>query len=283
MKILKLRVFILLLIVFFPCQIWADFALKWKGPENLEIWRYYVDGDTNPYKSNIDTLCDVDGDGNPEICLYLEGSGQFFFYDSKSFEEVWNFNSDSYNSNVSTRFCGFARNEITGKGHAIFWFENPNSIIAVDPQSNNVVWELTSSRLIGICDIDGYSGDELIIKRVQNNTIFTEIWGDDSSGQTKKETLKPVPYNLSQNYPNPFNPDTTIHYDVQTDAEVALTIYNTSGQLIKTLVDEKKLTGTHTVRWDGKNQAGVSVATGVYFYQLQVDDFISSKKMIMLK
>ncbi|MCK5617885.1 MAG: T9SS type A sorting domain-containing protein, partial [Candidatus Krumholzibacteria bacterium] len=85
-------------------------------------------------------------------------------------------------------------------------------------------------------------------------------------------------------YPNPFNPTTTIHYTVKRRANVSLRIYNVAGQLIRTLVDEAKTAGeVHTATWDGRNGAGQSVSSGVYFYKLVAKDFTQTKKMVLLK
>jgi len=88
---------------------------------------------------------------------------------------------------------------------------------------------------------------------------------------------------LNQNYPNPFNPSTTIEYAVQHPSHVLLSIYNFSGQLVKTLIDENKNTGEYSIIWDGKDNSGNTVPPGNYFYQVKVGDFISTKKMILFK
>jgi hypothetical protein len=91
-------------------------------------------------------------------------------------------------------------------------------------------------------------------------------------------------YSLSQNYPNPFNPSTTISYTLKNHATVSLKIYNVAGQLIRTLVNEAKNPGqVHTATWDGRNDAGQSVSSGVYFYKLVAGDFVQTKKMVLLK
>ena len=89
---------------------------------------------------------------------------------------------------------------------------------------------------------------------------------------------------LSQNYPNPFNPTTTISYTVGQRAQVSLRIYNVAGQLIRTLADEARTPGeVHTATWDGRNEAGQSVSSGVYFYKLVAGNFVQTKKMVLLK
>ena len=93
----------------------------------------------------------------------------------------------------------------------------------------------------------------------------------------------PSQYSLSQNYPNPFNPDTKIVYSLPKDSQVKLTVYNTLGQRVKTLVNEEQKSGFHTVRWDGKNEEGRDVSTGIYFYRLVAGNFSQTKKMVMLR
>jgi hypothetical protein len=89
---------------------------------------------------------------------------------------------------------------------------------------------------------------------------------------------------LSQNYPNPFNPQTTIDFTVKELAPVSVKIYNVRGQLVKTLVDDRFAPGiTHTVSWDGRNNAGQQVSSGVYFYKLVTNSFTQTKKMVLLK
>lgn len=89
---------------------------------------------------------------------------------------------------------------------------------------------------------------------------------------------------LAQNRPNPFNPVTTISYSVKESARVTLRIYSVSGQLVRTLVDDVKDPGiTHEVTWDGANNAGTQVSSGVYFYRLTAPGFTRTKKMVLLK
>ncbi|MFQ5865964.1 MAG: FlgD immunoglobulin-like domain containing protein [bacterium] len=90
-------------------------------------------------------------------------------------------------------------------------------------------------------------------------------------------------YVLSQNYPNPFNPTTTIKYSVQKAGHVLIKIFNLLGQEIKTLVENDKPPGEYSVAWDGTNDNGIQLPSGQYYYQLKVGDFMSSKKMVLLR
>jgi len=88
---------------------------------------------------------------------------------------------------------------------------------------------------------------------------------------------------LSQNYPNPFNPSTSIQYTITAPGNVSVKIYNSLGREVRSVVNEFKQSGEHSVVWDGKDNGGNSVASGTYFYQMQVGDFTSAKKAILIK
>jgi flagellar hook capping protein FlgD len=88
---------------------------------------------------------------------------------------------------------------------------------------------------------------------------------------------------LTGNYPNPFNPETVISYQLSEQADVQLLIYNIKGQLVRELIDNQVDAGGYKVRWNGKDQYGLPVTSGVYFYKLQAGKFSSVKKMILIK
>ena len=100
----------------------------------------------------------------------------------------------------------------------------------------------------------------------------------------------PLRFTLAQNYPNPFNPATTIPYrvggsqfTVHSPLHTTLKIYNILGQLVRTLVDEEKAPGNYKIIWDGKDNAGKEVGSGIYFYQLRTEEYTATKKMILLR
>lgn len=93
----------------------------------------------------------------------------------------------------------------------------------------------------------------------------------------------PQAFALEQNYPNPFNPATYIKYQLPKDAKVVLKIYNVLGQEIKTLVDARQPAGIYSIAWDGKNNAGRSVASGLYIYRMEAADFVHQRKMMLLR
>ena len=93
----------------------------------------------------------------------------------------------------------------------------------------------------------------------------------------------PDKFTLKQNYPNPFNPATAIDYALPERLHVRLTVYNVLGQEITTLVDESQAAGSHRAIWNGTDQQGRPVSSGVYLYRLSSDEFAQSMKMILMK
>jgi len=89
---------------------------------------------------------------------------------------------------------------------------------------------------------------------------------------------------LNQNVPNPFNPTTTITYDVPAEGvKISLKIYDATGRLVRTLVDESRSAGSHDVTWDGRDGFGAPVASGVYFYKMIAGTFVETRRMVLLK
>ncbi len=100
--------------------------------------------------------------------------------------------------------------------------------------------------------------------------------------ENPENLLNSQKYKLFQNYPNPFNPSTNISFNLSKTSFVNLCIYNELGQKVCTLLNTKKSKGNYTITWDGRNETGQILPSGVYFYQIKTDDFINSKKMIFL-
>ena len=94
----------------------------------------------------------------------------------------------------------------------------------------------------------------------------------------------PMIMKLKGNYPNPFNPTTTISFSTAENAENAeLAIYNIRGQKVRTLISNQLSAGDHSIIWNGRDSNGNRVGSGIYFYKLKAGDYISTKKMILLK
>jgi hypothetical protein len=111
--------------------------------------------------------------------------------------------------------------------------------------------------------------------------VFDWMQNVTNPNVTPAETPKST--KLAQNFPNPFNPSTTIKFDLKDKGMVTLKVYNVAGQLVRTLVNGVKDANTYTVTWDGKNDRGGAVASGIYFYKMDTKDFSQTKKMVMLR
>jgi hypothetical protein len=90
-------------------------------------------------------------------------------------------------------------------------------------------------------------------------------------------------FSLFQNYPNPFNQGTVIRYSLPSDCRVKLAVYNLLGQLVKTLVSEPQSADDYEVTWDGKNEQGQEVASGVYFLRIDTGELADRRKMVILR
>ncbi len=101
-------------------------------------------------------------------------------------------------------------------------------------------------------------------------------------GVTEKE-FQPNSYNLFQNYPNPFNPSTIISYSIPNVSFVTLKIYDVLGREVKTLVSNEQNNGIHSVQWNGDNNYGAKVSSGIYLYRIEAGNFIQTKKMLLIK
>jgi carboxypeptidase family protein/immune inhibitor InhA-like protein/flagellar hook capping protein FlgD len=133
---------------------------------------------------------------------------------------------------------------------------------------------------------DLVEGDVLVADLVIGNNA-----GDDViipvtltvTGSIAGETLPVLHTILNNNYPNPFNPNTNIAYSIKDAAKVTLEVYNVKGQLVKTLVNDHRETGHYNANWNGKDNSSKTVASGVYFYKMKAGNYVSTKKMILMK
>ena len=90
-------------------------------------------------------------------------------------------------------------------------------------------------------------------------------------------------YKLDQNFPNPFNPETRFYFEIPKSHKVKIVIYNMLGQKVRTLLNEEFNAGFHIVNWNGRDDSGDLVPTGIYVYRIKAGSFIASKKMLLMK
>ena len=105
----------------------------------------------------------------------------------------------------------------------------------------------------------------------------------ETAVETSDQASVPQAFALAQNAPNPFNSNTVIRFALPQPSQVELTIYNLLGQPVATLVQGPSAAGTFSVRWDGRNQAGHELTSGVYLYQLRADEYTEVRKLLLLR
>ncbi|KAA3609871.1 MAG: T9SS C-terminal target domain-containing protein [Calditrichaeota bacterium] len=145
----------------------------------------------------------------------------------------------------------------------------------------------TDSMEIDTVDFTHSVYDTVETKIVEPNRISIRMIESTqiNSIESKEMTvILPSDYKLRQNYPNPFNPETNIEFFLPIKKKISLTIYNSVGQKVKTLINNEAYNkGTHTMQWNGTNNAGVKVATGMYIYELKYGNFKKNKRMMLIK
>ncbi len=109
---------------------------------------------------------------------------------------------------------------------------------------------------------------------------------DKGQGKAKgraKVALTPDTYSLQQNHPNPFNPETMIEYALPAETHIRLVVYNQMGQIVRTLVDGHRSEGSYAIVWDGTDDSGEDLASGIYLYRIEADGFVQTRKMTLMR
>jgi len=122
----------------------------------------------------------------------------------------------------------------------------------------------------------------------QRHTMFVDwvrSWElvPGEASRIESEEKKPQQFRLFQNYPNPFNPLTTIQYHLNNESHVQLTVYNTLGRAVKRLVNTIQPAGLYAVSWDGRDEYGRPIPTGVYYYAIESSGFMDARKLVLLQ
>jgi hypothetical protein len=184
---------------------------------------------------------------------------------------------------VSLSFTGqFGKLVSVEKGVILSEFTNPVMLMN-NTEANNVYVDLA---VFGAGETGVNTAGELITLVFEGNTnirlntadVRNILNGAMAVKISGSEGIVPTEYALMQNYPNPFNPTTTINYEIPVQAMVDISIFNALGERIATIVNEMKDAGRHTVEFNA-----VGYSSGIYFYQIKANDYVSAKKMILMK
>ncbi|TFH65147.1 MAG: T9SS type A sorting domain-containing protein [Candidatus Zixiibacteriota bacterium] len=115
------------------------------------------------------------------------------------------------------------------------------------------------------------------------DTIYVKLLVDPPTGVEDDQGAVPKSYSLKQNYPNPFNPETVIEYNLAASGHITLTVFNVIGQKVVDVVNGYESAGNKQAVWNGRDESGREVQSGVYFYRLTTDNFSMTRKMMLLK
>ena len=148
-------------------------------------------------------------------------------------------------------------------------------------------WTASSSLIIDTVQLPGIASTDFLFVPV-GGTDYDPVWGGpiNISGTAVEESITdvlPISFQLEQNYPHPFNPETRIEFSLPRASHVTIDIFNVLGQHVRNLVNERLSAGNKAVTWEGKDNTGKHVTSGVYFYKFVAEDFVKSKKMVLLQ
>ncbi len=223
---------------------------------DLQAEEFHVSEYAELSRGELTTIPDLDGDGSDELLLGTLASDYF----TNALIFMGNTDSLKFGNGPNTKLE--ATNQSIGLG------------------SDNIGTEMEHVHS-AIGDFDNNGKQNIILPQNDNNFKESPIYFYDL-GQVvvsnKEEVVSPEAFELYQNYPNPFNPSTLINYSLGKAGHVSINVYDIAGRLVDTLVDEGKAVGTYSVRFDGNG-----LASGVYFYRLSTADFVTTKKMLLIK
>jgi len=184
---------------------------------------------------------------------------------------------------------------VTGVSGAIVYATDADGNVegygVTDGSGNYTITGLTQGTFNVFTDAFGYTSSGSASSSTTYNSDGTATAGSASLSVTPESPLavktpsavQPTSYSLEQNYPNPFNPTTQIAFNIAQTERVDISIFNILGQKVATVVDGEMGSGAHIVMWNGRNQNGELLPSGVYFYRLSTPNFTAVKKMLLLK
>ncbi len=243
-----------------------------------------------PINDNVNNMAAVFWDDLYDVAYFAEGD-IFYYYDNPNHRFIVEWDSISHNDTITEpKMETFQAilldpahyNTSTGDGEIIFQYKKVDVIESMTTGIENNYQNIGLQYVYNL-DYDPTATDisnQLAIK-FTTEPPFNNILTSDAINQGPG--IIPGSFNLEQNFPNPFSSITWINYSLPELSNVKLNIYNIRGELISTLQNGQMNPGKYSVKWNGLNDAGLSVTSGIYFYRLQTDDFIETRKMFKLR
>ncbi|MEE2657528.1 MAG: FlgD immunoglobulin-like domain containing protein [Candidatus Latescibacterota bacterium] len=272
-----------------------------------------VDGSSVAAGASADVSSSTDADGEASITLDSEGDKSSGSTSASITASTSAENSDgeavglavefsvTWDVPVPAELAAFAGSVTPEQGVLLQW--------ATTSQTNNLGWEVFRSvdntafqRVSSLISGEGTTDVLRTYEYLDENppvadAVFYYLRQIDLDGSASRSNVIEVAFALTafdqpalptvnalmQNYPNPFNPETSLRFELAQEANVSLRIYGAAGQVVRTLISGTRAVGSYTELWDGRNDAGIKVGSGVYFYELRTDGFSSMKKMTLVQ
>ena len=189
--------------------------------------------------------------------VFSVASGKLNVYNEKTGQTLWSFSGDSKLNHSPIVSSGFV------------FVSSDDNTYAINIETQELVWHYEKGGRLTVAN------NHLYLATISGEVIAFEK--APTSIEFEKSNL-PLSFKLLQNYPNPFNPTTTISYELPKSTYVSLSIYDIQGRLVKTLVNERKSAGYHSVNWNVDK-----LGTGIYFYRIEAGEYNDVKKCIIIK
>ncbi len=246
-------------------------------------------------------LAFIDIDGDDDLDAFVNGSstGEFLFYRNDGTAETPNFGFVSNAFDSINRFHSFSFGDVDNdkdfdlligkrEGKLDFYrnIGTPESANFINqPAFLDTVFldtvDVGNDATVSIVDIDADGKLDLFVGEEDGGLNF---WSKPFEVSVKNsEAELPTSFSLSQNFPNPFNPETTIEFYLERPQLTTLKVFSTTGQLVRLLIQDKLASGRHAINFDGRNESGQTLPSGVYFYVLESPETQLTRKMILIR
>ncbi len=250
------------------------------GVTGTQMWTHVTGGVGGGGVMQMARLKDVTGDGVDEVLIALLGNGAQCL-DGATGTVVWALPTD--NTMGITALPDLNNDGVDDVGIAV---QQQGALVVKGQNGQQLTLFPTGSnqaREIGtVPDMDNNDSWEIIFGGRLGNVGLISGGLDAATGVVEDEPL-PDEFGLGQNYPNPFNPSTTIEIQLPHQSDFTLTIFDMLGRRIKTYSYEHVSAGTHSVVWYGSTDEGMLVSSGVYFYTMRAGEFMSTRKLLLLR